>query len=607
MTTANRKVSMLKPTTPPPEAAVVAPVEPFECPHCRQPYAGAGGSVPALLVHTRCTHCARPFLVPGRLDDLVLVERIKSGGSGSLYRAHDAQAGRDVAVRVLPASATPDAAAVERVRLYVRLLASLHHPHLARVLDCRVSRGVCFLVQELMTADSLARRLETQPLPERDALNMARDIADALAAIHAAGLVHGHVTPSSIVLREDGAAMLANPGMLGAPRRDSRGAVLGTPLFIATEVLKGAPDSPRSDLYSLGVTLYQALTGKPPFEGRTLDELLKAQMLGVSFPVGAHVTTLSPATRALVQHAMKRNPDERPPDSRSFVREIDAALQALAPPAPAPLPAAAPPTQPRHHVRPSILLLAAAAVAILTCGWAIFDWLLDRDAGPHGSAELAPADPVLAGRAFGQPSAAAVAACQVPVKPAWQDSFLGSAALRGSVLWGRGGVSLAGEGAHVLGTSDDARFLNLRLSPPYRFTLAVTSLAGGDKDAACGLLARAGTAPDMPAVFLGCQPDGTLRMQVRARPHRSAEEIGTVPAPPGGWRAVSLRLECSQDRYRGSYSLDRTNWTVVSSCRAEIPARQSRVGIAIASGAAGTLATAEIGEILVLVPPPTNP
>ena len=94
------------------------------------------------------------------------------------------------------------------------------------------------------------------------------------------------------------------------------------PMYIATEVLKGGADTPRSDIYSLGVTLYLLLTGQPPFEGTTLSELLKAQMLGVAFPAAAHVPTLSQPTREIVRRAMKRDPAERYEDCRALGNDI---------------------------------------------------------------------------------------------------------------------------------------------------------------------------------------------------------------------------------------------------------------------------------------------
>ena len=264
---------MLKPVAPPPEAAIARAVQPCECPHCGGTFGDAEKLPAALLTHTRCPHCARSFLVPGQIDEFVLADRIKSGGSGSLYRARDSRRGCDVAIKFLPASSIAEAAATDRLRQQVQTLSQLHSPHVASVFDFRIVDGLPFLVLELVTGESMAARLESlHRIPEREVLRMARDIADGLAALHDAGLIHGNVTPGSIVTGPDGSARLANLGLLGSQRRDDRGAILGTPLFIATEVLKGGVDAPRSDIYSLGVTLYLLLTGQPPFEGKTLGD-----------------------------------------------------------------------------------------------------------------------------------------------------------------------------------------------------------------------------------------------------------------------------------------------------------------------------------------------
>ena len=222
-----------------------------------------------------------------RWGPFTLLERLGSGASGEVWRAWDGSLEREVAVKfLLPRS---DDESRESLLSEARALARVRHPGVATVFGIAEHDGRMGLWMELLRGPTLAEVIQRKaPLSIRDVTLLARKLCEALDALDHAGILHRDIKPSNIILETGGRAVLTDFG-LGSRRRlfaaVSPRDGSGTPLFMAPSLLEGGPATPRTDLYALGVTLRWALTGRPPFEARTMDDLQAEARRGPSTPL----------------------------------------------------------------------------------------------------------------------------------------------------------------------------------------------------------------------------------------------------------------------------------------------------------------------------------
>ena len=203
-----------------------------------------------------------------------VVEPLGSGGMGVVYRARDTRLQREVAIKVL-APAGNDPAAAARFEREARAIASLQHPHICAIHDVgHTDDGQLFLVLELLTGETLQQRLQRGPLPETEAVDIVVAIAGALAVAHGASIVHRDIKPANIFLTPHGPKLLdfglakatsTSPDGVTAPLVTNEGQIVGTAAYMSPEQLEGQPLDGRTDIYSLGVTLGEMLTGTRTF------------------------------------------------------------------------------------------------------------------------------------------------------------------------------------------------------------------------------------------------------------------------------------------------------------------------------------------------------
>ena len=214
------------------------------------------------------------------------------GGMGEVYRAHDAQLDRDVAIKMLPSAFTNDPDRLARFSREAKTLAALNHPHIAAIYGLEYVAGVPALVLELVEGPTLAERLTNGRLPVKDVLRMAIQIAEALEAAHGRGIIHRDLKPANIKVTPSGSMKLLDFGLAkGLAHHDSSdpsgardaplttsspGALVGTAAYMSPEQATGQEVDARSDLFSFGAVLYEMLTGRPAFSGGTLQQLLAA-------------------------------------------------------------------------------------------------------------------------------------------------------------------------------------------------------------------------------------------------------------------------------------------------------------------------------------------
>lgn len=287
-----------------------------------------------------------------------LVTRLESGGMADIWSARDELLDRPVALKLPTGRTATSAEALHAAWKEARMAARPSHPGIAVVHDyngaVRPGGSVApFVVMELLTGETLAARVARAPLSPREAARIGRDVADALAAAHASGVVHRDIKPGNVMLTPAGVKILdfGISAVAGEPDDDETGVTFGTPAYVAPERLDGKPAEPATDVYGLGVLLFEMVTGDPPYPVDTWEELEAARARGPAhLPPGLPVPF-----RALVADCLHDEPGRRP--AAEEVRDRLAPL-------------AGEPTQARHGGRrrlavPAVVLTAAAAAFLL--------------------------------------------------------------------------------------------------------------------------------------------------------------------------------------------------------------------------------------------------
>ena len=206
-------------------------------------------------------------------DRYVLGAQIGAGGMGQVWRATDPVLGRDVAIKTIDLTSVSDPSAAARFEREARVTAGMSHPNVVTVHDSGVEGDTAYLVMELLPGPSLSERLSEGPMPIQEVVDVGRQVASALEAAHARGLVHRDIKPGNIAYAEDGRVRVLDFGITqlaettGAQSLTATHTVMGTAEYLAPEQALGVRVDGRADLYALGCVLYALLVGGPPFRG----------------------------------------------------------------------------------------------------------------------------------------------------------------------------------------------------------------------------------------------------------------------------------------------------------------------------------------------------
>jgi beta-lactam-binding protein with PASTA domain/tRNA A-37 threonylcarbamoyl transferase component Bud32 len=274
-----------------------------------------------------------------------LVELLGQGGMATIFRATDAQLGREVAVKVLHPQYGRDPDFVARFRQEAQAAASLSHPNIVAVYDFGTDADGPYIVMELVDGEDVATLLARNgPLPPRQAARLAAEVAHALAAAHARGIVHRDVKPGNILVSSDGRVKVADFGIARAwadARLTLPGVTLGSVHYFSPEQALGEQATEASDIYSLGVVLYELLTGRRPWEGDTPASVAMARVSAPPPLVSAVRPNVPPALEAIDRTALSPDPAARFPNAGAMAAALEAFLDASAPRAASVPPAAA--------------------------------------------------------------------------------------------------------------------------------------------------------------------------------------------------------------------------------------------------------------------------
>ena len=274
-----------------------------------------------------------------------LEERLGSGGSSSVWRARDEVADRPVAVKLLHLDATESPEALARFDREARILKGVVCPNTVELLDRGESDGRPFLVFELIEGTDLRERLRQEGMIGiADAVAIGTQVANGLAAAHGRHCVHRDLKPGNILIADDGRVCVADFGIARAleePGLTQPGRVLGTGEYVSPEQALGRPVDGRSDLYALGVVLYEMLAGRPPFRGAGFADVAARHVRDEPPPIDAARPGLPPGLSALLAALLAKSPDERPQDAATVRTGLRSILAPIAGDAPSPVVAAA--------------------------------------------------------------------------------------------------------------------------------------------------------------------------------------------------------------------------------------------------------------------------
>jgi eukaryotic-like serine/threonine-protein kinase len=250
-----------------------------------------------------------------------------AGGMGQVYRARDRVLERTVAVKVLGPVTTEDLALVARFGREARAAAALHHPNIVAVFDSGADGDLQYLVMEYVEGQSLAGLLRREGMLEpRRAAEVGRQVCQALAAAHAAGLVHRDITPGNLLVDATGLVKVADFGIakLGAATTmTGDGMVLGTAAYLAPEQAQGRAVDGRSDLYGLGCVLYELVTGAPPFAGDSPVAVAARQVTEPPIPPSDRNPRVGAALEAVVLTALAKDPADRYQSAAAMAQDLD--------------------------------------------------------------------------------------------------------------------------------------------------------------------------------------------------------------------------------------------------------------------------------------------
>jgi serine/threonine-protein kinase len=353
-----------------------------ERPHDTESLACAGCGAIATQSHTFCPSCGTPAaaagvplhegrfrsgaLFAGRFRIVALQGR---GGMGQVYRAHDLELGQPVALKFLSALRS-DGRARNRLRTEVRLARQISHPNVCRVYDIGEANGELYLSMEYVDGEDLAALLKRiGRLPEYKGVEIARKLCAGLAAAHARGVLHRDLKPANIMLDTHGEVRIMDFGLAAvAGQLDATEARSGTAAYMAPEQLEGREATARSDIYALGLVLFELFTGRPAFEGKDAAEFLRLRRSHPSTTPSALVRDLDPAIERAVLQCLEPDSRVRPASALEVARSLPGgdpltdALAAGETPSPDLVAAAGPDIAMRPWVAVVLLVMIGAAL-----------------------------------------------------------------------------------------------------------------------------------------------------------------------------------------------------------------------------------------------------
>ncbi|MGD8376440.1 MAG: protein kinase [Acidobacteriota bacterium] len=280
-------------------------------------------------------------MIGKRLKHYEVEEALGKGGMGVVYRARDTRLQRPVALKVLRSELTGDPERRRRFLQEARSASALTHPAIAQVYDVDEADGVIFIAMELVQGKTVRQLLQSKELDLQGAVDVALQVSQGLGRAHEAGIVHRDIKTDNIMLTPDGHAKILDFGlakllhpegpddehassMETVAQATQAGTILGTIAYMSPEQARGLPVDQRSDVFSMGIVLYEMVTGELPFQGGSALDTMHAIAYEETRPVTVVRRNLPPDLHRIISRCLRKRPDDRYPDGRALAKDLDA-------------------------------------------------------------------------------------------------------------------------------------------------------------------------------------------------------------------------------------------------------------------------------------------
>lgn len=303
------------------------PADIFACLECGNSLAAVGSRS---FEKTRCPACGTANTIPAKFGHFLLLKRLGAGGMGTVYLAQDMTLGRKVAIKMMQKSVAEDAASFEVFRNEAQSAAKLNHPHVAQVYSFGQKCGNPYLEMELVPGKSLDKFIsDGVTLDPAFVMRVGLEVAEGLRAAEGVGLFHGDIKPDNILFDANMHGKLVDFGIASLASQEKSDELWGTPYYIAPEKVQKKKNSARSDIYSLGATLYHAIAGEPPYEGEDAISVIKARFAGPPKPLNEIRPETEPEVVRIISRMMYNDLFMRYPNYRSLINDIKNYLSAI--------------------------------------------------------------------------------------------------------------------------------------------------------------------------------------------------------------------------------------------------------------------------------------
>jgi serine/threonine protein kinase len=299
------------------------------CPHCAE---SIDVSELPPFSDAECPHCEGHFEVPARIGNFLLLGLVGKGGMGSVYRAKDESLGRFVAIKVILPSLGEDEEFVATFRREAQAAAKLNHPHIAQIYSFGQQGKQPYIAMELVPGRGLDQLIDSgKRLDQGLVMQIGLDIAEGLSQADDIGLIHGDIKPENILLDEKMSGKLVDFGIASFVGQNEADGIWGTPYYIAPEKLRREKVDARSDIYCLGATLYHALAGKPPFDGDTPVEVVKARLERDPEPLREVRRDINEDVERIISRMLRSDASQRYPTYASLLSDLRKIVKTLNP------------------------------------------------------------------------------------------------------------------------------------------------------------------------------------------------------------------------------------------------------------------------------------
>ena len=279
-----------------------------------------------------CPTCGTPSVVATQIDHFELVDVLGHGGMGVVYRAHDTSLDRTVALKLLRKSEGASEEQIAQLANEAAITASITHPNVVKVFTTGMDRGRFYIAMELVDHGTLDQLIGLQGrVAEAQVLEVGIQIAQGLRAAQQAGLIHRDVKPGNILFADARTAKIVDFGLaiLMVDEEKVRGEVWGTPYYVAPEKLDNKPEDFRSDIYSLGGTLFHALAGRPPFEAENASLVALKHLKSQAVSLQAFAPWVSGSTAFVINRTLNKDPEQRYQSYEELIEHLEYARTEL--------------------------------------------------------------------------------------------------------------------------------------------------------------------------------------------------------------------------------------------------------------------------------------